>query len=125
MKRFAVSLSSGLLLLCMLGGCHTATITPPTTALAPGYLNAADQQMGEILSGARAFYTSIQTQSATGKITLTPAVKTSFNAFGVALNSAEAVYLAYHNGTATQAAAQTAVNTVQSQQAALPLPGAK
>ena len=80
---------------------------------------------GEILSGARAFYISIQQQSAAGTLTLDATTKTAFNDFGVALNSAEAVYLAYHNGTATQAAAQTAVNTVQSQQAALPLPGAK
>ena len=51
--------------------------------------------------------------------------KTAFNDFGAAINAAEQIYLGYHAGTATQAAAQTAVNTVQAQQAALPLPGAK
>ena len=105
-------------------GCTPSANPPTAPQLGAGYNNAADQQMGSILSGARAFYTSIQQQSAAGTLTLTPAVKQAFNTFGVSLNAAEAVYLAYHNGTATQAAAQTAVNTVQSQQAALPLPGA-
>ncbi len=104
-------------------GCTPATTTP--AQLAPGYSNSADQQMGEILSGAHRFYTSIQQQSQAGTLTLTPAVKAAFNTFGVSLSAAESVYLAYHNGQATQAAAQSAVNQVQSQQAALPLPGAK
>lgn len=119
MKRFILIL--GLCLLPM-GGCKTASTTQP---LAPGYSNTADQQMGQILSGARAFYVSIQQQSAAGTLTLDPTVKVSLNDFGTSLNAAETVYLAYHNGQATQAAAQAAVNTVQTKQAALPLPGAK
>lgn len=103
-------------------GCKTSATAPP---LAPGYNNPADQQMGQILAGARAFYQSIQQQSAAGTMTLNPTEKMSFNAFGVSLNAADSVYLAYHNGQATQAAAQAAVTQVQSQQAALPLPGAK
>ena len=106
-------------------GCGTKANPTTPAQLAPGYNNTADQQMGEILSGARAFYTSIQQQSQAGTLTLTPTVKQSFNAFGVSLNAAEIVYLGYHNGANTQAQAQAAVNQVQSQQAALPLPGAK
>lgn len=110
----------------MMTGCPAASTNPTTPAqLAPGYNNSADQQMGAVLSGARAFYTSIQSQSAAGTLTLTPTVKASFNQFGVSLNAAEAIYLAYHSGQATQAQAQASVNTVQTQQAALPLPGAK
>jgi hypothetical protein len=128
LKLAALYLASGVFWAVFLLTCFSAVGCTPTTTnpaqLAPGYQNAADQQMGSILSGARAFYVSIQQQSAAGTLTLTPAVKQAFNTFGVSLNAAEAVYLAYHNGTATQAAAQTAVNTVQSQQAALPLPGA-
>ena len=106
-------------------GC-TPTANPPTAPqIGAGYNNTADQTMGEILSGARAFYVSIQQQSAAGTLVLTPAVKQAFNTFGTSLNAAESLYLAYHAGTAAQAAAQTAVNTVQQQQAALPLPGAK
>lgn len=114
--------------LCLtLAACTGANPSNPTipAQLAPGYQNSADQQMGQILSGARAFYVSIQQQQAAGQLGLTPETTKAFNTFGVSLNAAESVYLAYHAGTATQAAAQTAVNTVQSQQAALPLPGAK
>ncbi len=112
-----------LIVLCLpMAACTPTTTTP--AALAPGYLNSADQTMGEILAGAHSFYLSIQTQSATGVLTLSPTEKTAFNQFGVALNTAQSIYLAYHSGTATQAQAQAAVNAVQSQQAALPLPGA-
>jgi len=107
-------------------GCATASTTPPPAANAPvanGYLNPADQQMGQVLAGARNFYVSIQTQSVQGTLTLSASVKKAFNDFGVSLNTADAIYLAYHNGTATQSDAQNAVNAVQSKQAALPLPG--
>lgn len=113
------------ILLCiplMLAGC-TPTATNPAT-LAPGYLNAADQTMGQILAGARSFYISVQQQSASGQMTLSATEKTAFNSFEVSLNAGDAVYLAYHSGSATQAQAQAAVNLVQQQQAALPLPGA-
>ncbi len=93
--------------------------------LAPGYSNAADQQMGEILSGAHAFYQSIQQQSQAGTLVLSPDTKAKFNDFAISLNAAQQVYLAYHAGTATQAQAQASVNVVQSKQSALPLPGAK
>ena len=120
MKRILI-----LFALCLPMTACTPSATP--TALAPGYLNSADQQMGEILSGARAFYVSIQQQQAANQLGLTPAAKQAFNTFGVSLNAAESIYLAYHQtpNATTQAAAQSAVNQVQSQQAALPLPGAK
>ena len=108
------------LCLCLTGCPSSTTTTPP---LAPGYLNASDQQMGEILAGARSFYTSIQSQGAAGTLTLNTTAKLSFNDFGAALNAAETDYLAYHSGAATQAQAQAAVNDVQTKQAALPLPG--
>jgi len=120
MKRLLI-----LLLLIPLTACPGSKTNPTTPAqLAPGYSNQADQQMGEILSGARAFYVSIQQQSQAGTLTLSPTVKAAFNDFGVSLNAAESIYLAYHGGTATLAQAQTAVNTVQQKQNALPLPGA-
>ena len=116
MKRLLI-----LTALCLaLTGCPATTTNPAT--LAPGYANTADQQMGEILAGAHSFYTTIQQESATGQMTLSATEKQAFNAFGVSLNAAQTVYLAYHNGTATQAAAQSAVNQVQQQQAALPQP---
>lgn len=108
-------------LMYSLAGCNTVTTTQP---LAPGYLNQADQTMGEILAASRAFYTTIQSESANGTMVLTAQEKQAFNTFGVSLNAAESVYLAYHaNATAAnQAIAQSAVNALQTQQAALPLP---
>ena len=108
--------------LSMLAGCATAT--SPTPPLAPGYQTQADQTMGEILAGAHAFYQSIQQESANGQMTLSATEKQAFNVFGTTLNGAQSVYLAYHaNPTSTTlAAAQSAVNQVQTQQAALPIP---
>lgn len=126
MKRYLVERACLAVILAMPVGCatpNTATAPTPPTAVAPGYFNAADQQMGQVLKGARDFYVSIQTQSENGSLTLSANVKKAFNDFGTALNAAEAVYLAYHKGNATQDAAQSAVNVVQSKQAALPLPG--
>jgi hypothetical protein len=121
MKRIA-QITFLLMFLLPLFACTPTTTTSQPTA--PGYRNSADQQMGEILAGAHAFYTSIQQQSQAGTLVLSPEVKLAMNDFGVSLNSADAVYLAYHAGTATQAVAQLAVYEVQSKQAALPLPGA-
>ena len=117
MKRLAILLCIPL----MLAGCKTSTTAPP---LAPGYSNPQDQQIGQILAGARAFYVSIQQQSASGQLTLSPAEKTGFNDFGTALNAADSVYLAYHAGNATEAQAQAAANVVAAKQSALTLPGA-
>ena len=117
MKRLLLLLAFCLPLIA----CTPSTTAPPT---APGYLSSTDQTMGEILAGARGFYTTIQQESAAGTITLTAAQKSAFNTFGVSLNAAESVYLAYHASptAANLAAAQTAVNAIQTQQAALPLP---
>jgi hypothetical protein len=118
MKKLLIALA-----LCLpLAACKPSA-TP--IALAPGYQNATDQQMGEILAGARRFYISIQSQVSSGTLTMGDTIKASFNDFGRSLNAADSVYLAYHSGAATQAQAQAQVNIVQAQQAALPLPGAK
>lgn len=118
-------------------GCqHNTTPANPAT-LAPGFANAADQQMFQILSSARTFYSTVQcetkalnwSQAASQCVAdpniktpmvLSAAEKTAFNKFGVALNGAEAVYQAFHAGTATQAQAQAQVSAVQAQQQALP-----
>ena len=78
----------------LLGFCSIGcapTVNPPTAPqLGAGYNNQADQDMGTILSGARAFYVSIQQQSAAGNAR--PSARQSrqpFNDFGVSLNAAE------------------------------------
>lgn len=99
-----------------MAGCKTVTTPQP---LAPGYYNSADQVMGEVLAASRSFYATLQADSASGKFTPAPTEKEALNSFAIALNIAQATYLSYHNGTATQAQAQSAVNAVQAQQTAL------
>jgi hypothetical protein len=97
-------------------GCAKSTApTPPT---APGYTNAVDQSLGETLAAARAFYTRLQTDAAAGTFKPSAAETSALNDLGTAINVAEPIYLAYHAGTATQAAAQQAVNNVITAQSA-------
>lgn len=133
LKFFLLSI----MVLMPVSGCHSASSTTPPSALAPGYSSAADQQMSQILSGARSFYSTIQcetkgmswNQSASQCMTdatiasplvLSSTEKATFNDFGKSLNLAETIYIAFHNGTATQQAAQDQVNIVQSEQDELP-----
>jgi hypothetical protein len=108
----AVALAASL----ALSGCKTSSTVAPA-ALAPGYLNPADQQMGQILEGAHQFYLQVQTDVAQGKYVPTPSEKSVLNGYAITLNVAQAEYLSYHNGTATQAQAQAAVNQVSAQEA--------
>ena len=57
----------------------------------------------------------------TTPLVLSTTTKAVFNDFGVSLNATNQVYLAYHAGTATQAAAQAAVTALQAKQNALPI----
>ncbi len=116
MRRFEAMILA-LVLLAPMGvtGCKTAATAPP---LAPGYLNQADQTMGQALAGAEAFYQKIQLQSATGLVQLSDGEKAVLNKLGTAINAADPLYLAYHNGQGTQAAAQAAVDQVTTAQTA-------
>ena len=70
-------LSTALLAIALAGtGCTKNGVAPP---LAPGYANQADMQMGQILAGARAFYTKIQTDAATGAYVLSQTEKDSLS----------------------------------------------
>ena len=100
-------------------GCKPVTTNQTPQTLAPGYVNAADQTMGETLAAAHAFYVQIQSDVASGKYTPNPTERTTLNNFATALNSAQIAYLAFHNGLGTQAQAQAAVTQVQNQQTAL------
>lgn len=108
-----------------LAGC--TPINSPTPPLAPGYSNQADQVMGQTLAGAHAFYQKIQQDSAAGSVVLSGQEKTALNDLGVSINVAQAAYLAFHNGTGTQASAQAAVDQVSAKQtiAQALIPGAK
>jgi hypothetical protein len=111
-----------ILLACLalpLLGCPAANTTTPATALAPGFSSQADQTMDQVLVGAHTFYTTVQQDIASGKYTPSASEKVALNTFATALNTAQTIYINFHNGTATQAQAQTAVNNLQTQQTAL------
>jgi hypothetical protein len=119
MKLNRIILSLALLPALMLPGCKTATSTTPPAALAPGFSSQADQTMDQVLVGAHAFYATIQADVASGKYTPSVTEKTALDSFALALNTAQTVYISFHQGAATQAQAQAAVNAVSTQQTAL------
>jgi hypothetical protein len=94
-------------------GCKTLTSNTPPSALAPGALNAFDQQAYQTLSAAHAFAVSASGNAAT----LTTTEKADLNSFIAILNTADVLYQAYHAGTATQAQVQTQLNAVATSQA--------
>ena len=98
-------------------GCRT--VTAPTPPVAPGYINSADQTMGETLAAAHAFYVRIQSDAALGSFTLNATEKAAMNALAASLNVAQPIYLAYHAGTATEAQAEAAVKDVSAKQTAV------
>lgn len=123
------------LLLLPMAGCRPAATSTPANAVAPGYSNLTDQQIGGILASAHNFLAGLGcAEKAQGYSTTTfqcePAVTvtkfvpttaelTTLNALEITVNSAQTVYLAYHAGTATLAQAQAAANQVKSQQATI------
>lgn len=98
--------------LMLTAGCKKNTVPQP---LAPGYSTQADQQLGQLLSSARSFYLSFEKGVTSGQYIETAQEKMAFQQFSVALNAADAAYVAYHAGTGTFAAAQTAGTQVQNQ----------
>jgi len=104
--------------LCLLLPMGCATATAPSVPLAPGYTTPFDQTAGQTLAAAHA----LVSKATTDYPTLTPAQQSTekpiLNAFVTAVNTADSVYLAFHNGTATQAQVQTQLNAVQTAQTA-------
>ena len=115
MKQFFIAFA--LMASLAFAGCKTVTTAPQP--LAPGYSNQTDQTMGQTLAAAHAFYQTLQQDAAAGKFLPSAAEKTALNALAVSLNVAQPIYIAFHNGTATQAQAQAAVADVVSKQAAV------
>ncbi len=116
MKRLLLALAA-VLLIAPISPMGCAKATAPMPPLAPGYQNTADQTMGQTLAAAHAFYQKLQQDSLAGTITLSSQEKTALNDLQVAINIAQTAYLAFHAGTGTQAAAQSAVDSVQAKQA--------
>jgi hypothetical protein len=95
-------------------GCVTATA--PAGPVAPGFSNSTDQQMGSTLAAADQFYNRLQADQVTGAFKPTSAEVTALNTLQQALAVANPIYLAYHNGTGTLAAAQQAISNVSTAQ---------
>jgi pectin methylesterase-like acyl-CoA thioesterase len=100
-----------------LTGCPSATTTTtPSAALAPGYANSTDQQLGETLAAANGFYNKLAADQKAGTFKPTSKEVTALNVLQSALSVADPVYLDYHNGRQTLQAAQEAVDRVQAAQ---------
>lgn len=103
--------------IALLGGCKTNP--GPAQPLAPGFTNSVDQSLGETLAAARAFYSRLQLDATAGTFKPSAAETQALNGLSAAINAAEPVYLAYHAGTGSQAAAQAAIDAVTQKQAAV------
>ncbi len=107
------------LALLALPGCKTAASTTAPQTLAPGYLNPADQTMGETLAALNGFAQQEKANYAGATPAIQAAEKTPLNSFILAVNLADAAYTAYHAGTQTQAQATAAIQAAQAAQTTL------
>ena len=107
---FAMGIAVGLL------GCKTNTVTAP---LAPGYLNATDQKMGQDLAALNGFVLQEKANYAALPAAAQATEKPVLNDLITATDLANASYQAYHAGTQTQGQVQTAIAAAQAKQNAL------
>ena len=113
MKRYFL-----LLCLCLpLAGCPTASTTTPPAALAPGYTSQFDEKAGQALAAAHAMVSKAVADYLSLSVAQQAADKPILNSFVVAVNTADAVYLAFHNNQATQAQVQAQLKSVSTAQA--------
>ena len=102
-KRLSFTL---LAVLCIaLVGC--ANQTKPTT-LPTGAIDQTDATVYRVLTDAQAFLTDIRAGSTSGKLVLSPAQKTTFNALVTSYDATESLWQAYHAKASTDAAGLTA-----------------
>jgi hypothetical protein len=106
-------------------GAGCAKPNQPAPPLAPGYSNQADQTMGEALAAAHGFYQRMQSDAAAGTFKPTVGESKALDELGTAINIAQPLYLAFHAGTGSQQAAQSAVDQVTLKQAAVQAMGVK
>ena len=112
-------LSVFLALPLLLAGCATATA--PIPPVAPGYLSAADQTLGESLAAVNAFVTQEKVNYAQETATAQATEKPYLNGLITAVDLANAAYVSYHSSptAANLTAAQNALTNAQTAQAAL------
>lgn len=110
MRKFLLCLP---LALCLIG-CPSTTSTTPPAVLAPGTHDAFDSASFETMASIHAFVQSAWTNRAT----LSPAQLTVLTQLKTDTDIADALQIAYHNGTATQAQVQPAITKAQTDQTA-------
>lgn len=119
MKRIILALVLAVSVVTIPTGCrHT-----PAQAPIPGAINNFDSSAYQTLRVAHDIAKSLSDQAAAGTFKPSPVQKTAINQFISDLNIADVVYAAYHNGAATQAQAQAAIDKVTAEQASLPIGG--
>ncbi|MDE2101615.1 MAG: hypothetical protein KGL39_30495 [Patescibacteria group bacterium] len=112
MKRLAI------LALCLMMGCKAATTTTAPSALAPGYTSQWDQTTGQTLSSLHAFALKASADYATLTPTQQAMERNALDAFIAAVNTADAMYMAFHQGTQTQATVQASIKAAINAQSA-------
>lgn len=114
-----MKLTSIIITACLLlpMGCHKTTTQTNPAVLAPGYTSQADQTLGTTLKGIHDFYTGLTARIAADKRVLGPSESAALTSLSLAINTADTVYVAYHNGQATLQQAQAAVSNASAAQA--------
>lgn len=111
------------LILCLfcvlLAGCGAVNSTTPPAALAPGYSSASDQALGEGIAAVNAFVNQEKINYAAETPTAQAVEKPILNNLITATNLANVAYTAFHAGTGTLPAAQSALTAAQNAQASL------
>jgi hypothetical protein len=117
MKRLIAAAALTLSLCLMPIGCtQQVTANTPPAALAPGYLNSQDQTMGQTLASIDSFLNQEKVNYNEKTAAQQAQEKAILNTFIQSVNVANALYTAYHQGSATEAAAQTAIANAQTAQ---------
>ncbi len=86
-------------------GCKAASANISTNATAPNYTNAG-------LQAAHKYAMDTAASVKSGALVLSPTAKAAFNAFGAALDAADATYISFYKGYATQAQVTASVNAM-------------
>lgn len=105
-----------LTLALVIGSIGCGAVNSPTPPLAPGYASQADQTFGQTLSALHAFAQQAQIDYNRLTVAQQTPVKQPLNNFIAAVNAADSVYLAFHQGQATQAQVQSALTIAQTNQ---------
>jgi hypothetical protein len=113
MKRIILAIVLAVSVVTVPTGCLKNQVKAPI----PGATSNFDSSAYQTLRTAHDIAKSLSDQAAAGNFKPSPTQKVAINQFIADLNVADTVYAAYHNGAATQAQAQSAIDKVTAEQA--------